>query len=315
MYKIKIVTVDDDPDILDVIEASLEDDYVVIKASAGQEGLETIRRERPDLILLDYNLPDMQGPDIARKLRLDSFFLHTPILMLTGKGEVDDKVKGLESGVDDYMVKPFSPDELIARVRMLIRRSNIHLDANPLTRLPGNVTIAGELEKRIAVKAKFAILYFDLDHFKALNDFYGFDRGDEVIKTLGRIIIETMQKIGDVNDFIGHIGGDDFVVMCAIDKAEAIAQEVISEFDKQAPQFYDERERIQGYIIAKDRSGDEKKFGFVSVSIAIITNRYREFTHVGQVSALEAEIKELAKKTPGSAYVLDRRDSPPEATS
>lgn len=312
MYRIKIVTVDDDPDILDVIEATLEDEYTVVKASAGQEGLDIIRKERPDVIILDYNLPDMEGPDIAKTLRQDRFFLHTPILMLTGKGEVDDKVKGLESGVDDYMVKPFEPDELTARVRMLIRRANIHLDANPLTRLPGNVTINGELEKRIKAKAKFAIIYFDLDHFKALNDFYGFDRGDEVIKTLGRLIIETMQEMGDANDFVGHIGGDDFVVIAGIDKAEGIAQEVISEFDKKAPQFYDEAERIKGHIMAKDRSGIKRKYGFVSVSIAVITNRYREFTHIGQISSFEAEIKEIAKKTPGSAYIVDRRDSPPE---
>ncbi|MBN2482600.1 MAG: response regulator [Candidatus Omnitrophica bacterium] len=312
MYKIKIVTVDDDPDILDVIEATLEDEYTVIKASTGQEGIDTIRREKPDLVLLDYNLPDMAGPDICAKLRLDPFFLHTPILMLTGKGEIDDKVKGLESGVDDYMVKPFAPDELSARVRMLIRRSNIHLDANPLTRLPGNVTVNNEIEKRIQAKDRFAVLYLDLDHFKALNDYYGFDRGDEAIKTLGRIIIETIQKQGQTSDFIGHIGGDDFVVITSIENAEKIAQDIINDFERATPQFFDEKERLQGYILTKDRSGIEQKFGFVSVSIAVITNRYREFTHIGQISSFEAEIKEIAKKQLGSTYVVDRRDSPPQ---
>ncbi|HDN86155.1 MAG: diguanylate cyclase response regulator [Candidatus Omnitrophota bacterium] len=309
MYKLKVLAVDDDPDILELIEATLEDEYEVMKASSGEEALSKVKESSPDVIILDYMLPDIEGPKICEKLREDPLFIHIPILMLTGKGETEDKVRGLDAGADDYMVKPFSPDELSARIRMLIRRSSINLDANPLTRLPGNVTITGELGKRIKSKEKFAVLYLDIDNFKALNDYYGFERGDEVIKSLGRILLEVIRKWGGTNDFVGHIGGDDFVVLTSPHRAEKIAQEIIAEFEKVSPNFFDEKERLQGFIETIDRMGNKRKFGFLTISIGIITNLHQEFNHVAEVSAKGAELKEFAKKIPQSKYIFDRRSS------
>ncbi|MFA5100269.1 MAG: response regulator [Candidatus Omnitrophota bacterium] len=307
MYKVKVLAVDDDPDILDVLVATLEGDFEVNTASTGGSALEKIRKNMPDFLVLDYMLPDMQGPDICKQLRKDPLSLHLPILMLTGKGEVDDKVKGLESGADDYMVKPFSPQELLARIRMLIRRSNINLDANPLTRLPGNVSINNELEEKIKNKEKFAMLYIDLDNFKALNDYYGFERGDEVIKETARLLIDTIQKKGTVNDFIGHIGGDDFVIIATIEGAEEIAKKIIMDFDNISAKFFDEKDRIKGFIETAGRDGQIHRFGFLTISIGIITNMNREFTHTAQVSSLGTEMKGLAKKFPQSKYIFDKR--------
>ncbi len=307
MNKLKVLAVDDDPDILDLLEISLEDEFEVIKAATGQEALSSVTKEKPDVIILDYMLPDTTGVEICRQLRNNPLYLHLPILMLTGKGEVEDKVTGLGAGADDYMVKPFSPPELIARIHMLIRRSTISLDANPLTRLPGNVSITNELTKRINNREKFAVLYIDLDSFKALNDFYGFERGDEVIRETSRIIINSVQKNGTVNDFIGHIGGDDFVVITNIDKAEEIAKEIVSNFDKIAPQFYDEKDRLKGYIETEDRSGFQRQFPFVTISIGIITNLYKDFNHIAEISSIGVELKEAAKRVPRSNYVIDRR--------
>ncbi|MCD6583907.1 MAG: response regulator [Candidatus Omnitrophica bacterium] len=309
MYKLKVLVVDDDPDILELIEATLEEEYQVIKVASGEEALHKVKELAPDIIILDYMLPDIEGPKICEKLREDPLFIHIPILMLTGKGEIEDKIKGLDAGADDYMVKPFSPDELSARIRMLIRRSSINLDANPLTRLPGNVTITGELEKRIKSKEKFAVLYLDIDNFKALNDYYGFERGDEVIKSLGRILLEVTKKWGKTNDFVGHIGGDDFVIITSPSRAERIAQEIIAEFDKVSPNFFDEKERLQGFIETVDRMGNKRKFGFLTISIGIITNLHQEFSHVAEVSAKGADLKEFAKKFPQSKYIFDRRSS------
>lgn len=309
MSNTKILAVDDDLDILDVIETTLEDDYQIFKSSSGEEALTKLKDVSPDLIILDFMLPDMEGPDIAKKLREDPLFIHTPILMLTGRGEVEDKIEGLESGVDDYMVKPFSPEELAARVRMLISRSNIHLDANPLTRLPGNVTISKEIEKRISSQALFAILYIDIDHFKAINDFYGFDRGDQSIKQVGRLLVAMLQKEGNPTDFIGHIGGDDFVIVTSPEKAESLAKMIIAGFDTLAPQFFDDKDRIKGFIETKDRDGSVKKFTFPTVSIGIITNQCRSFSHIAEISAIGAEVKEAAKKIDKSSYIFDKRSN------
>jgi PleD family two-component response regulator len=307
MYKPRVLSVDDDPDIRDVIAASLESDYTVTQASCGKEALAMAKKDYPDVVILDYNMPDMQGPEVCQLLRKDPLFLNTPILMLTGKAEIGDKVKGLDAGIDDYMVKPFDPTELLARVRMLLRRSAINLDSNPLTRLPGNVSIARELEEKIRTKESFAVLYCDLNTFKALNDYYGFDRGDQVIKETARIIVAATQTCGTLHDFIGHIGGDDFVVITHIEKAEEMAKKIIADFDKTAPIFFDEKDRTKGYIETKGRDGLVAQFSVPSIAIAVITTENRIFTHVAQVSSVGAELKHHAKKFKGSKYVIDRR--------
>ncbi|MDD4294669.1 MAG: response regulator [Candidatus Omnitrophica bacterium] len=307
MYKLKIFTVDDEPDILDLLSATLETDFEIYQAACGKEALSKIPEISPDLIILDFSLPDMTGPEIAAQLRKDSMFLHTPILMLTGRGETEDKVIGLESGVDDYMVKPFDPTELITRIKMLIKRSTIKLDANPLTRLPGNVSINNELDTRIKNQETFAVLYFDLDNFKAFNDYYGFERGDEIIKKTGRLLIETSQNTGTVTDFIGHIGGDDFVIITSVEASERLAKKVIDNFDKLAPAFFDKPDLEKGYIETKGRDGQIQKFGILSISIGIIINKDKPFTHIAEIGSVGAEVKGLAKKFNGSKYIIDQR--------
>lgn len=309
MVKLKVLTVDDDADILELLKATLEDEYDVSLAANGNEALEKLKKDVPDLLVLDYVLPDIHGPEICKILRKDPLLVHLPVLMLTGKGEIDDKVKGLEAGADDYMVKPFSPQELIARVRMLIRRSNVNLDANPLTRLPGNVSLSNELGQRIKEKKKFAVLYIDLDNFKAVNDYYGFEKGDEVIKETARILIGAIQEKGTTDDFIGHIGGDDFFIVASTQKAEEIAQKIIADFDKISPKFFAEKDRIKGYIETKGRDGEIHKFGFLTISIGIISSEYRQFSHTAQISTLAAEVKGYAKKFPQSKYIFDKRTS------
>jgi diguanylate cyclase (GGDEF)-like protein len=307
MSKLKLLIVDDDPDILDLLESTLKEEFQVTTAATGKEALDKIKADPPNLLVLDYVLPDIEGPQICKTIRKDSLLLNLPILMLTGKGEVEDKVGGLEAGADDYMVKPFLPQELIARLRMLIRRSRSSLDANPLTRLPGNVSINKDLEERIENKEKFAVLYLDIDNFKALNDYYGFEKGDAVIKETSRILIDSIQKKGSVNDFIGHIGGDDFVIITTPANAEELAKKIISDFDNISARFFAEKERVKGYIETKGRDGQVHKYGFVTISIGIITNLEREFTHIAQISSLGAEIKSLAKKFPQSKFIFDKR--------
>lgn len=307
MSKLKILIVDDNPDILDLIASTLEGEFDLSKASSGNEALDKIKSHPPNLLVLDYMLPDIEGPQICKIIRKDPLLLNTPILMLTGKGQVEDKVGGLEAGADDYMLKPFDPQELVARVRMLIRRSCANLDANPLTRLPGNVSINKELEQKIKNKDKFAILYIDIDNFKAINDYYGFECGDNAIKETSRILIAAIQKKGTINDFIGHIGGDDFVIITTPEAAEEISKKVLADFDNVAPLFFNEKDRLKGFIETTGRDSQIHKFGFPTISIGIVTNSRQEFTHTAQINSLGAEVKSLAKKFPESKYLFDKR--------
>jgi len=303
-----VLLVADDPDILDVLEITLsEDNYDISKARDGEEALKVIRSRPFDLIILDHNMPKMTGREVCAEIKKDILLRHIPVLMVTGKGEVHDKVCGLEAGADDYIVKPFEPKELLASIRMTLKRSERDLDANPLTRLPGNISIIGELSERIDKKEKFAVCYVDLNKFKAYNDSYGFEHGDDIIKETARILIRAVQEIGTDSDFIGHIGGDDFVVITKVETAEAISGRIIADFDLSAPHFYNETDRENGYILAKDRAGNMQKVPLVSVSIGIVTNELRKIEHVAQVGEIGAELKAFAKSKEGSNYVKDKR--------
>jgi len=308
MQKAKILIVDDDPDILDILKITLdEENYDVIQASNGEDAVKLIQEKSPNLVILDYNMPRMNGKEVCQKVKQDFLLQHLPIVMLTGKGEIVDKVHGIDAGADDYIVKPFEPQELLARIRMILRRTQRDLEANPLSRLPGNIAILDEIRKCIDKKTLFAVGYLDIDNFKSFNDKYGFKRGDEIIKETARILIKNILEKGNPDDFIGHIGGDDFVFISTPDKIDEICNTIIQDFDKTIPNFYEEKDRKNGYIIAKDRQGKTQKFPFVSVSIGVVSNESRKISHVVEIGEIGAELKEHAKTLNKSNYVKDKR--------
>lgn len=307
MHKQKILTVDDDPDIQDVLSLTLSESYEVIQAANGKEGLLMIRQKNPDLVICDYMMPVLNGPDFVKALKQDILLRHLPIIMLTGKGEVKDMVFGIEAGADDYLIKPFEPEELLARIKMILRRTVRSLDANPLTHLPGNTSIMEELQNRIDKGKPFAVGYADLDKFKVYNDQYGFEKGDEIIRMSARILIKHVQEKGGHEAFLGHIGGDDFVFIAEDSLINSICQGAIEEFDKTAPEFYNDEDRKRGCLIGKDRQGNEIKAGLLSISIGVVGSATHHITHVAQISEIGAELKKFAKSLDKSNYVRNQR--------
>jgi len=305
--KEKILVVDDEPFIRDILKTVLQEHYDIDEAADGEDALEKLKKHQFSLVILDYKMPKKDGLEVCRQIRKDSLYLHTPVIMLTGKGETQDKIAGLEAGVDDYIIKPFEPEELLARVKMVLRRSARDLDASPLTRLPGNVSIYNEINQRLERKESFAVLYLDLNKFKAYNDYYGFKEGDFLIQKTARLIIEVVNNRGSQNDFIGHIGGDDFVIITEVETARAVASYIVEEFDRIAPSFYKEADRKKGFIITKDRQGRERRFSILSVAIGIVWVRPGIFSHVGEISGRGAEVKAYAKSFQKSIYVEDKR--------
>ena len=188
-----------------------------------------------------------------------------------------------------------------------MRRTASALDANPLTRLPGNVSIANEISNHIERGGSFAVCYIDLDQFKSLNDQYGFALGDRVISETAKILIHAVETLGDPEDFIGHEGGDDFVVVTSAQRAEPICQKIIFEFDKISPTFYHGEDRERGYIMGRDRQGNRVKIPLVTVSIGIVTTENRKIQHVAEVGEIGAELKQYAKSLKGSKFVKERR--------
>lgn len=308
MKKPRILIVDDEEDIRDILKLTLaEEEYEIIEAEDGNEGLKAAQGKSPDLVILDYKMPYLDGREVCRKLKKDILLRHLPVIMLTGKGDIMDKVEGIDAGADDYIVKPFEPKELLARIRMILRRTERDLEANPLTRLPGNISIINELQSRIKNKLAFAVGYVDLDKFKSYNDKYGFEHGDEAIRETARIIIRSINECGNSDDFIGHIGGDDFVFITTPVAADSVCQKIIDEFEKKAPEFYSPEDVKNGYIMAHDRKGQLQRIPLVSISIGVVTNEYHHITHVAQINEIGAELKSAAKSLERSNYIKDKR--------
>jgi len=302
-----ILTIDDDPDILDVLNLTLAEYYEIVVARNGAEGLEILKTRTPNLIVCDYMMPVMNGPEFCRQVKKDVLLRHIPIIMLTGKGEVKDMVKGIESGADDYLVKPFEPDALLARIRMVSRRTVQSLDANPLTHLPGNTSIMEKFQEFITAGTLYAIAYADLDKFKIYNDIYGFEKGDEVIRETARLLLEVTRQMAGNDAFVGHIGGDDFVFITENRVMDRVCKTIIERFDHISPLFYNEADRAAGYIIGEDRQGHTTRAGFISISIGIISNENHMITHVAQIAEIGAELKKYAKTFQQSNFVRNKR--------
>lgn len=312
MPKPNILIVDDEPDIRDILKITLSDDYDVIEASNGPDAISIIKTKSPNFVLLDYKMPGMTGLEVCRAIKSDILLQHIPVIMLTGKGELGDKVQGINAGADDYIVKPFAPEELLARIKMVLRRTKRDLDANALTKLPGNMSITEEFQRQVDLAKEeadylFAVCYLDIDNFKSFNDKYGFERGDEVIKEAARIMIRAVKESDHPDDFIGHVGGDDFVIVSSPQRAEKLCQRIISDFNKVMPGLYNEEDRLAGFIIAHNRQNQEQKFPIISISIGIVTNESRKIEHIAQIGEIGAELKKYAKGFQGSNFVKDKR--------
>lgn len=306
----RVLVVDDDRNLRKIISTNLElAGYEVTTASDGREALTKIEADVPDLLLLDLMMPHMDGYEVARHVRshANPTIANVPIIILTAKGETEDKLRGFEAGADDYITKPFGPRELLARVRAKIRRVEVDSSLSPLTRLPGNLAIEGELRRRIEDGDTFAVLYLDLDNFKAFNDVYGFTHGDEAIQLVARVSVDVVRRRGTPNDFVGHIGGDDFIIATMADRAEEIAQEVVTEFDKNIRSLYSSKDLRQGYIETRDRRGALNRFPIMSLSIAIVSNDTHQLTNYAQIGETAAELKRYAKSVAGSVYIKDKR--------
>jgi diguanylate cyclase (GGDEF)-like protein len=305
-----VLVVDDDPDVARFVEVNLRSaGYDVTVASNGEEGLSRAIELRPDLVLLDVMMPKLDGFEVAQRLRRDPRTSSSSIIMLTAKALSSDKVLGLSSGADDYIIKPFDPVELLARVKGTLRRAREMRALSPLTGLPGNIRVQEEIRRRVSEEHPFALLYADLDHFKAYNDNYGFVRGDRAIQALARLVTETVHEVAGPAGFVGHVGGDDFVILVEPDQAEVLAKSVCDRFDELAPSLYDAEDAERGFIEVRDRQGNPKNFPILTISVGVATTLSRTFSHYGEAVSVATEMKQFAKRDPSSSYSVDRRSA------
>ena len=303
-----ILVVDDDPDIARFVEVNLRSaGYDVAVAGDGEDALEQAGSLRPDLVLLDVMMPRLDGFEVAQRLRKNPQTSNTSIIMLTAKALSADKVTGLQAGADDYIIKPFDPIELLARVKGTLRRAKEMRNLSPLTGLPGNIRIQEEIERQVREGREFAVLYCDLDNFKAYNDQKGFVRGDRLIQSTARIIQDSAVARDGALGFVGHVGGDDFVVVVRPEVAEDVAKGICDAFETAKTEFYEPDDLERGFVRIEDRKGVMQDIPLVGISIGIASSSRRPFAHYGEAVAVATEMKQFAKREAGSSYAVDQR--------
>ncbi len=311
----RVLIADDDDDIRAYLEITLGlAGYDVVQARDGVEALELARTSRPDIVVLDVMMPRMDGLETLRQLREDARTDYLPVVLLTARVQRQDAIQGLDRGADDYITKPFDADELLARLRATLRRSDQQRSRSPLTGLPGNESILAELAERIATAEPYALLYVDLNQFKPFNDHYGFLRGDEALRLLGDLLVKVRDELDDSRAFVGHVGGDDFVLIVDPSEADVAARTVCARFDELSPTLYDPVDRAAGTIEVPDRRGVPQQYGMLSLSIGIASTDLRDFAHQGEVVATATEMKRYAKSrgVAGSTFAFDRRTDDPD---
>jgi signal transduction histidine kinase/DNA-binding response OmpR family regulator len=301
----RVLIVDDDASIRQICREVLElGGYQVRATGSANTALAEAKRFRPDMILLDVLMPGIDGYRCAEMLRADPAIGMAPIMFLSARSDTADKVRAFRSGAEDYMVKPFDADELLARVGKALDRQARELGASPTTQLPGADAIQAEIERRIEIADITAVAcYLDLDNLKAFNDYYGYAKANAVIRQTGDVIRHVVTRAGGPGDFIGHIAGDDFVFITGVDQVDAVCRGICERFDHLIRLYYDPEDRANGFIETKDRFGVQRRFPIMSVSIAGIS--IAQAKSYAALAELAAVGKRAAKDIPGSTYVRD----------
>lgn len=280
--------------------------YRVTAVDGAVAAAAAIDRHVPDVIVVDFAMPEVDGVDLTRAFRADPRLAGVSIVMVTGRHQVADKLAGLAAGVDDYITKPFEPAELAARIHGIVRRSRDLRDLSPLTGLPGNGLINATIDYRIRNGIALAVLYVDLNEFKAYNDHYGFAAGDRLLRATAGIVQAAALEHGGPDAFVGHIGGDDFVTLVDPTVAMAVARRITRTFDQIADSYYSPADRERGHIEVLDRSGRMCSFEIITIAIGIAATDGAATT-TEDLIARASGAKHAAKAKPGSRIFVDRR--------
>ncbi|MDD5718967.1 MAG: response regulator [Candidatus Krumholzibacteria bacterium] len=311
----KILVVDDEQHIRRILQFLLEQaGYDVTTADDGRQALEYLEQNCPDLVLLDVMMPHLDGFAVLEQIRHNRETRRLPVIMLTAHDQTTTRIKGLRGGANDYVAKPFDHEELLARVANMLETSQAQREANPLTGLPGNLAIEREVQRRLTAGDRFGAMYIDIDRFKSFNDHYGYARGDRAISFLAHVLCEMVDTEGEPGDFVGHVGGDDFLVVCGSQRAEVIARAVVSAFDAGVGDLHDAEDLAAGYLETRSRTGEIARSPLITLTVALISDVAGRYRHPAEMSDALAELKTHGKRQIGSVIVVERRLSGTKTT-
>ena len=283
-----------------------EKDYRITKVE--ERDLDIALKNIPSIIIVNEDAIDGNSVELCKTIKNDEDNSITPIILITSNKEHTHKLEMLELGVAHYIRHPIDEEYLYYTIQNVLKLLYVNRRVSPLTGLPGNVQIQAEIKKRLLNKEEFAMMYFDLDNFKAYNDVYGFLKGDEIIEFTAETIVNLVHSDKLENTFVGHIGGDDFVaIVPKKEDCERICQSIIADFDFNVKRYYTSEDAKKGYLEVANRKGVIEEFPLTSISIGVVEVDSEKFSNVLEIGEAGASVKHLAKTIQGSTYVIDRR--------
>ncbi len=290
MAKARLLIVEDDANVSNMLKVYFSGlNFDVDTARYGSEALEKSRINVPNLVLLDIILPDIDGFDVCRVLRTHTRTSHIPIIFLTQRDQRADKLQGLELGADDYITKPFDIDELRLRVQRAISRAEQQSLIDPRSGLPSGLLIEEQLRRIIRIDL-WSYIDIRIQNFDAFRDIYGFVAADNVLRFTAMLLSEAIDTLGSPNDFIGHTGGDNFVLITSEKAANAIQRQICQRFANEVKAHYSYKDRERGYLLAEgSENGD--RIGLMTLSVGQVSAADRQFTDIREITELASEVR------------------------
>ena len=303
----EIYIIDDTTQLLEQLREMFKDEKDFHFLSTPSDNVEVVLKNIPTMIIIDDDNTALTAVEICKKIRTNEDNSITPILITSSNVDHDYRMEILKLSVQYYIVKPINNDYFYFTIKNMIDFVTTNRRVSPLTGLPGNVQIQAEIKKRILSKEEFAVVYFDLDNFKAYNDVYGFSNGDEIIKFTAKTIVKHIHEIPEGDNFVGHIGGDDFVAVITKYDYDKLCRDIINDFDKSIIDYYTEEDVERGFVEVANRRGIIEQFPIVSISIGVVEIQQGRFTTALEIGEVSAQVKHKAKQSLGSTYVVNHR--------
>ena len=311
MINIKeVVIIDDKGDVSEIVSDIFRkeaEEYDFTCSSSKREDILKALEEIPNLIIVNADGLKRDPLKVCEAIRKNPENSITPMIVAGTVKDVEYRVEFLKKTVEYYIPKPLNKVYFYYTIKNLSRLIDANRCISNLTGLPGNAQIEIELKKRISSKKLFAVLYADLDNFKAYNDKYGFMNGDEVIKFTANCLREAIQEYGIKGDFLGHIGGDDYVAIVDFENSRKIGRDIIKRFNKGIVDYYSEDDIENGYIRILNRKGRLEKYPLMTLTVAMISNKYKKYSSVLELGEDGANVKKKAKSIVGSTFLENRR--------
>lgn len=279
--------------------------FVKVETTNIEEKLKQI----PSMIIIDEDGINVDIFELINRINENQDNANIPKLVLSSNPSKQHRVKILESKILFYIRKPVEDRYIMTIIENLANLIYLNRGVSPLTGLPGNSQIETEMKRRLYNNEDFAVIYADLDNFKAYNDVYGFANGDELIKFTGKVLFENIHKneTEEDNNFIGHIGGDDFIAIINKKDSYDVATDIIKQFDQDIQQFFTKEDLEKGYLEVSNRRGIIELFPLTTISLGIVEVPAKRFINILEIGEVGAQVKHKAKKIQGSSIVINRR--------